>query len=208
MRHWHSGTSGDQLEVVQRFPCVWRLRRISSSSERRCDLSTENVLIFVQSLSRSYVPTADTLIGMSVLALSLKESFAFSTTCALVSLKLPFCLYLPLLEDNIYCRSSMRSTIDMRSSPRVTFQLHQFLVLPPLLSAAFYLQALPSVWISLLASFSAFYGALVMSIITYRLSPAHPLYKYPGTTRRKGLEILDDAHHGEGKDERLRQVAA
>lgn len=96
---------------------------------------------------------------MSVLPLSLKESFAFSTTCALI-------------VHAIYNRYEIQ--------PSSYLPTASVLVLPPLLSTAFYLQALPSVYISLLASFSAFYGALVMSIITYRFSPAHPLYKYPG----------------------------
>lgn len=54
------------------------------------------------------------------------------------------------------------------------------LVFPPVASAIFYHQADLSLPVSLLASFSTFYIALISSIIAYRLSPAHPLYDYPG----------------------------
>lgn len=53
------------------------------------------------------------------------------------------------------------------------------LVLPPVLSILFH-QNLPSLLISFLFSSATFYGALLTSIVAYRLSPVHPLYGYPG----------------------------
>lgn len=54
------------------------------------------------------------------------------------------------------------------------------LLVPPTISTGFYRQSLPTVWISLLASFTLFYFVLGSSIIIYRLSPTHPLHQYPG----------------------------
>lgn len=54
------------------------------------------------------------------------------------------------------------------------------LVLPPVLTAILFHQNLPSLLISFLFSSATFYGALLTSIVAYRLSPVHPLYGYPG----------------------------
>ncbi|KLO15623.1 high nitrogen upregulated cytochrome P450 monooxygenase 2 [Schizopora paradoxa] len=99
------------------------------------------------------------LFGLFVPHLTFKESLLFSTTCALV-------------VHAIYSRYEVQP-----SSYTPTALL---LVLPPIYSAIFYHQSVPSVSLSILISFWVFYGALLTSIAAYRLSPMHPLYRYPG----------------------------
>ncbi|KLO11363.1 high nitrogen upregulated cytochrome P450 monooxygenase 2 [Schizopora paradoxa] len=97
-------------------------------------------------------------------SLSLKESVLFTTTCALI-------------VHIIYKRHEIQP-----SSYLLTALL---LLVPPSISTVFYHQTIHSLWLSALASFTSFYLILISSIIAYRLSPMHPLYRYPGPLAAK-----------------------
>ena len=55
----------------------------------------------------------------------------------------------------------------------------------PTVGSAPFVEGLPSILGSLVRTYVIFYTTLVLSVIFYRLSPFHPLARYPGPLRAK-----------------------
>ncbi|KAJ3537482.1 hypothetical protein NMY22_g5572 [Coprinellus aureogranulatus] len=72
---------------------------------------------------------------------------------------------------HLYCR---------KHEPEDYWKLFVVLVSLPLVPASLLLTHFPSILTSLAIAFSVFFSALLCSITIYRVSPLHPLAKYPG----------------------------
>ncbi|KAL5476669.1 hypothetical protein ACEPAI_2855 [Sanghuangporus weigelae] len=69
--------------------------------------------------------------------------------------------------------------------PSSYFPTFLLLIATPFLCSSFLIAHFASAMIAYLAGFAAFYGSLLTSIACYRLSPWHPLAKYPGPVLAK-----------------------
>ncbi|KLO15649.1 high nitrogen upregulated cytochrome P450 monooxygenase 2 [Schizopora paradoxa] len=101
---------------------------------------------------------------MFVPSLTLRDSFLFATTFGFV-------------VHAIYKR--------YETPPSDYLPTILLLAFPPVVSTFFFHQNVSSLLISIFLSIATFYGALLGSIVAYRLSPAHPLYRYPGPLAAK-----------------------
>ncbi|KAJ7510455.1 cytochrome P450 [Mycena galericulata] len=80
----------------------------------------------------------------------------------------------------LICAGLTCHSIFNKLEPRALLHVVLLLVLPPIFLTALVLPHIPGILHAALLTFAIYLSSLVISIMLYRLSPFHPLAKYPG----------------------------